>query len=434
MLLLCLKPVLKFRRVWTLLALVSLNLLLLPGLSKAAEWSLQGSLDQSLSYDDNVFMRPDNFVPPQDDKDQSRDSFQYRIIPVLTFMHKTDVSDIHADVLYGGQIFTDIPELDQKIQNYGLGSVYKTESFDWGVDANLSITPSRNTALQNSGIFNTNSDRTNWSVSPFVSYKIDEINTLTLTSSYSETTFSNINTDTTDTDEFNNNFNNNDSTEIDLAWKRDWSERYNSALSLFYSNFNSQLLRQNNSGALNPISFDSVGINFSNTYSWSENWNLLGTVGGRYTESTSNGSNSSSFGFLADVAVSYTGENFISGINFSRSLIPSNQGQLQEQTSVGLNFNYDILETLSAGLTTSYVHSTLINESNSQTRENIIVQPSASWQLLPEWTLSGGYRYRIQDLKETNVINGSGFADSNLFYLSINYNWQGIKLKGSSWN
>ncbi len=356
---------------------------------------------------------------------------------MLTFQHKTDVSELHADALYGTQIYTDIPDLDQDIQNYGAGGVYKTERFDWGLTANYSVTPSRNTARTSSGVFNTNSDREEWSIKPSITFKIDEIDSIVLTPSYSETTFSN--TANADPNDFNNDFNNYDATNIDLAWKRYWSVPYNSEVSLFYSNFNSTPQRQNSQSVAS--SFDSMGINFANTYSWSDNWKVLGTIGARYTEATTNGSSESSFGFLADMEVDYTGENFVSGINFSRSLTPSNQGQLQELTSVGIDFTYDILEHLSARLTTNYLHSTLVNQtttpadgSDQQTRDSILVQPSVNWELRPEWTLSGGYRYRSQDIKTQNDITNDGFADSNLFYISINYNWQGLKLKRSSWN
>ncbi len=414
------------------LTIVGLCFCLMPVHSQGAEWSLKGSIDQSLAYDDNVLMLGNN-----QPSNESRGSFQYRIIPVLTFQHKTDVSELHADALYGTQIYTDIEGLDQKIQNYGLGGIYKTEKFDWGLSANLSITPSRNTAAQNSGVFNTNSDMTMWSVSPSVSYKIDETNSLILRPTYSETSFSDSGSTSTNPGVFNNNFNNYDSTNVDLTWQREWTERYTSGVNLFYSNYNTQQFLGNNVGIPVPSSFDSVGINFSNTYLWSNNWRFLGTVGGRHTESNIGDVSTSSLGFLADVGVNYTGESFSSGINFSRSLIPSNQGQLQEQTSVGLNFNYQILERLSASFTTSYQESDVVNnqptQANSQsTRQNLIIQPSVKWMLSPDWTLGCTYRYRTQEgvLDTTTLggINSNGVADSTLFMLSINYNWQGLKL------
>jgi hypothetical protein len=389
--------------------LLTVVCLLIPGFSQGAEWSLKGSVDQSLSYDDNVRMQAN----PQG-------SFRYRIVPVLTFLHKTDVSEIKANATYGTQVYTDIPQFDQDIQNYGLSGLYKTERFEWGVASNFSVTPSRNTAVQDSGDFSNNSDRTHWSVSPSVSYRIDEVNNLILSPSYSESTFS------SGTDSANNsNFRNNTTYNISLAWQRVWTERYLSALNLFYSNFDSP--GNTNAGLASSSTFDSVGINLSNDYLWSENLKLQGTVGVRHTESNANGVSSSSFGFLANVGANYTGENFSSGINFSRSLTPSNQGQLQEQTGVGLNFRYKIAERLSTSFNIHYQESTNVNAINTATRTNLVLEPAIHWQLAPEWSLGGSYRYRTQDRGDVNNL-GDITADSNLFMLSIDYNWQGLTL------
>lgn len=427
MLLLSLSRPLTFpKAVRILLPIVSLCILF-PSVLQAAEWSLKGSLDQSLGYDDNVRMLSKDSLFPG-----SRGSFKYRIIPVLTFLHKTEVSEIQADASYGTQIYTDIPQFDQDIQNYSLSGLYKTARFDWGLSTNLSVTPARNTAALNSGDFNTNSDRTSWSVSPSVSYKIDELNSIILSPSYSETSFTSSGSSPTNS----TNFRNNTSTNIGLAWQRLWNERYTSNVNFFYSNFSSP-----RTTAIGESTFDSVGINFSNTYVWSQNWNIDGTVGARHTQSTIGTVSNGSFGFLANVGINYTGESFSSGISFNRSLTPSNQGQLQEQTGASLHFRYKIAERLSAGLTTSYTQSTSVNEPglvnginqlSTRKRENIVVEPSVSWSLSPDWTLAGSYRYRTQQgglTGEDNITNDvNGVAESNLFILSINYNWQGLKL------
>jgi hypothetical protein len=208
-------PLIIPKTVRILFPIVSLCILF-PGILQGAEWSLKGSLDQSLGYDDNVRMlsKDSPFLGP-------RGSFKYRIIPVLTFLHKTEVSEIQADASYGTQIYTDIPQFNQDIQNYNLSGLYKTARFDWGLSTNLSVTPARNTAALNSGNFNTNSDRTSWSVSPSVSYKIDELNSIILSPSYSATSFTSSGSSQTNSGTPNpNNFRNNTSTYVGLAWQR----------------------------------------------------------------------------------------------------------------------------------------------------------------------------------------------------------------------
>jgi hypothetical protein len=391
--------------------------LFLPGLTQGAEWAIKGAVDQSLGYDDNVRMRQD-----------AQGSFEYRIIPELTFLRRTDSSEIQANASYGTQVYTDLPQFNRDIQKYGLNGLYKTERFDWGLATDFSITPARNTALQDSSGngFNTNSNKSRWSVSPSVSYKIDEIDSIILTPAYSETTFTS--RSAANPGDVGSTFRNNTTTNVNLAWQRLWTERYSSTVSFLYSNLKSQ---RGNAGTLNnqSFAFDSVSINFSNTYLWSENWILNGGIGVRHTDSESNSMTSSTIGLLANAGIDYKDENFSSGINFNRSLKPSNQGQLQEQTGVGLNFSYQIVEKLSVGLTTSYLHSTQINAVNQSTRENIVVQPSINWQFMPELTLTGSYRYRTRNQDRfQDGVSANTIVDSNLFMLSINYNWQGLSI------
>lgn len=394
--------VLKHQSFRALLPAVTLCVLF-PSPSQSAEWSLSGSVNQSLGYDTNVRMR-----------EEKQGSFEYKIIPELNFLHKTDVTEIKANASYGTQIYTDIENLNQDIQRYGLNGLYKTENIDWGLSGGYSVTPTRNTALQDTGDFESSSNNNSWSVSPFMTYRINETDSLNLTPSYTESSFTGS----------PSNFRNNNTINANLAWQHLWTEQYSSALSLFYSTYDSQ---GSSSQGGTQINFDSIGANFSNTYALSENWKLSGTIGLRHTESEANSVKSSSFGFLADTSVEYTGENFSSGINFSRSLKPSNQGQLQEQSRVGFDFSYKLAERLSASFNTSYQESTRINETDQGTRKNITVQPSINWQMTPDWTLTGSYRYRTQDRTQNNAASNIT-VDSNLFMLTINYNWQGLSI------
>ncbi len=378
-----------------------------PGIAVCAEWSLKSSIDQFLGYDTNVRMQ-----------EKAQGSFLYKIIPVLTLVHRTDVSEIKADAMYGTQIYTDIVGLDQDIQNYGLSGTYKTERIDWSLALNHSSTPSRNNATQSSGNFGATSINTTQSISPTLTFRLDEIDSLILAHTYSQTSFSNSSAD---------NFRNYNTNNISLAWERTWSERYSSSVSTFYSIFESQTpitLAQPSSN------FDSYGINFSNNYLWTEKWKLAGTIGVRQTESKTGSTTSSSVGFLADIGADYTGDNFNSGINFNRSLSPSNQGRLQEQTGISWNINYKITERLSSNFNIYYLESTQVNQINQSTRKNIIIEPGISWQMAPEWTLSGSYRYRTQDSNQDDFgnITGNRSAESNLLMLTLKYNWQGLSI------
>lgn len=381
---------------------------LLPSFGFSAEWSLKSSIDQFLGYDTNVRMQ-----------ENAHGSFFYKIIPTLVLSRKTEVSEITAEAMYGTQAYSEFPAFDQDIQKYGLNGFYKTQQFDWRLALNHSATPTRNNALENSGNFSANSINTTQSILPSLTYHISEIDSLILTPSYSTVSFTSANV---------NNFRNYDSTNIGLAWQRVWSERYMSSISFFYSIFESQ--QGSSSSGSTSFNYDSYGINFGNEYALTEKLKLSGTIGGRLTDLTTPQGNSSSAGFLADLNADYTDDNFTTGISFKRSLMPSSFGRLQEQTSTGWHFNYRIAEKLTANFNIYYLESTQVNSVKHALRQNLLIHPSISWQFAPEWTLTGGYRYRTQERNQDNLGNltNSVNAESNLFMLTINYNWQGLSL------
>jgi opacity protein-like surface antigen len=227
---------------------------------------------------------------------------------------------------------------------------------------------------------------------------------------------------------------------LNLAWSRKWTERYSSSLSIFYSNFESS--RNSTIDGIETTS-DSIGINISSTYLLSEKWEIFGTIGGRVTESDTDfitilGKNSiknrTEAGFLLDAGFNYNGESLSALFNVNRSLVPSSQGQLNEQSRISLDLDYQITERLSFGMLTSYQESESASIDNGQTesialndqlnnRKNLTIQPSMSWKLSPDWVLSTSYRYRYQERSGNEKA-----ADSNSIILSINYHWQGLSI------
>lgn len=388
----------------------------------AAEWSMAGHVDQSFAYDDNVRMASGN---------EKEGSFWYRILPTLTFAHKTDASEVSANASYGTQVYTDLPQFDQDIQHYGLNGVYRTDRIDWGGSFSYSILPVRNQGFQ-TGNFDSNATNDSWSVAPSMAYRLSEIDSLIFVPSYSKTSFSN--QSAADASSFRNY----DNINLSLAWQRVWTERYSTNLSLFGAILDST---SGNAGAsagvnnsnLRAVTNENIGINFGNTYALSQKWKLDGTVGVRHTDTKVNSIQSSSIGFLANAGVRYTDENYNTGLYFSRSLNPSNFGQLQEQTIVGMDFGYHIFEHLSVSLRTDFQHSSIVNSAglsnninSQQNRDNLVVQPSVNWGFAKDWSMSGTYRYRTQDSSFNTNANGS--AESNMFMLSVNYRWPGFRV------
>ncbi len=378
--------------------------------SKAAEWSLNAAIKQDFGYDDNVRMS----VDPQA-------SFLYQITPVLNLFHKTSVSELSANASYGYQHFFDISELNRDFQNYGINGIYRMERIIWTLNTSYSIAPARDSAEQDSGVFGVDSEKTSRSISPSVSYQLTELDSLNFSPSYSDATYS------------TNDFTDYENKALNFSWSRKWTERYTSSVSVFYSKYEST--RDSEVNGLSSTS-DSVGINFTSTYLVSEKWDIFGTIGGRVTESDTDfntilGKNSvsdSSEGFLLDAGFNYNAESLSAHFNVNRSLIPSSQGQLNEQSRISLDLNYQITERLSAAMLSSYQESESTSSDRDSsdgagTRSNLTIQPTVRWKISPDWTLSTSYRYRYQKRPSEEKA-----ADSNSIMLSVGYNWQGLSI------
>lgn len=397
MLLLCLKV-----RIMKLLLCILFSILFLP-LAKAAEWKMNAAVKQNISFDDNVRMRED-----------ATGSFIYQIIPTANFSYKTETSAIEANINYGIQRYLSIKELNRNSQRYNLKGYYSTERSYWELNLSLTTAPARNTAQQDSGNFSSNAEKSTRSIAPVFSYNLTELDTLTLSPSYSTTSYS------------TDNFSDNDNTKITLALKHQWTIRYTNSLSIFYSKFDSvksgdDLTRKTNS--------DSYGINLASTYLWSENLQISSTWGIRMTGSENTIGNNTlkteGIGFLSNSIIKYTGENYWLTFNLNRSLVPSSRGQLNEQNRVGLKLNYDMSYYLSTNIQGLYQTSESASSNSDETRvrKNLSLKSSLNWKIAKDWTFSASYRYRQQDRSTEN-----SKANSNSFMLSINYNWQGLSV------
>ena len=450
--------------------------------ANAAEWSVDANINQDISYDDNVTMR-----------EEEEGSFIYNLTPVVNFSHKTDVSEISANASYGFQHFFDIEALDfRERQRYGVEGEYSlTERMTWGLSADYSIAPGRDSAEEDSGIFGDSTDRTAYSILPSISYKLSEQDNLMLFGGYTDTSYSDPEFDFDRPSEFENNQlpnkeskdpngdfidlvssrasssiqNDYENIHIGFEWSRLWSERFSSSLRTSYSRYESEritprvkvpvtvpnpsdfesitsdLCGRNNqfTNCVDvPEGFDSVTSNsfdimVSSRYLLFENWELYGGIGGRFTKTKDNvihnkDGNDFEPGFLFDVGTIYTGESLSADFSISQSNAPSaRNGREEEQFRVSLDLNYIITERLSTALVSSYQESESISERGVSTnkRTNFSVQPSVSWRINPDWTVSTSYRYRYQERPIGDVKEE---ANSNLYMISLNYRWQGLSI------
>ncbi|MEE9336527.1 MAG: hypothetical protein V3U87_00470 [Methylococcaceae bacterium] len=392
--------------------------------SNASEWKVNAGIDQNISYDDNVIMR-----------EEPEASLIYKVTPSVNLSHKTDVSNLSAYASYGVQRFFDIEDLNRNHQHYGIQGEYNTERTTWELDSLYSSAPARNTAGLESGDFETDADRKTFSISPTVSYQLTEQDRLSLSAQYTNTRFEvsdseqrllpiicGVKTDIGAVVDSACGLNKYEDVSVRLLWLRQWTERYSSTLNVFYSNYDSsKIFLDDNTKS------DSTGLNISSTYLLYENLELFGTVGYRATKTNRDSIETDSDGFLFDIGAKYNDINWLAELKVNKSLVPSSQGSLNDQTKVSVDLQYKFTERLYASLLSNYQISESVEGQGLNKRTNITFHPTLSWKLNPDWTVSTSYRYRYQE----RFLRSSGAeeeADSNLYMLSIHYRWQGLNI------
>lgn len=368
--------------------------------ANATEWRLNGNVKQETGYDDNVRMQK-----------QAKGSFEYLLTPQLSVARKEQDWGINANASYGLQQYTDINGLDYSPQNYGAQSEYRTARTRWGLNATYTDTLSRNNAIQDTGNFSSASNQIKWAVSPSLSYLLTQRDSITVTAGYNKTAYS------------SSALSGNNGQSADIAWQRQWNERLSHSINSAYTHY--QFDRLGNSSTI-----DSYNLTAMLAYKLTQLWSIQGSLGGRITESLTDFGQQSvlqqrSSGFLADLSISYAGEQISSSLKLGRSLAPSSQGNLNEQTQFAWNAGYKLSKRWQAGIGTNYQISkatslNALTNNSFNNRNNLTVTPNLNWLITPEWVAQLSYRYRQQD--------SLYLAESNMLMLTLTYNWQGFSI------
>jgi len=127
------------------------------------------------------------------------------------------------------------------------------------------------------------------------------------------------------------------------------------------------------------------------------------TVGGTTTSESEK-----EIGYNASAGITYTEERASFSAGFSHAVVPSGVGRLQRRNSLNLRASYRATPVVSFGLATNFVQQEAADEDSGEDRNFVGVEPSVSWQFLPEWTARAGYRFRTQTLDEGERVYSNG--------------------------
>jgi len=366
---------------------------------QAAEWSLSGTVDPSLEYDDNVFMR---------DTDKLGD-YHATMRPTLKIMHKLENTETSLSTGYVLDRYDALSELDTDNPFVSINTQYNTQRSQWGLDVSYAESTSRDDAADDTGDFETNSISTTESISPSFSYQLTERDTLLVNASYSTQEYS--------TADFSNSRNR----QLSTSWQHQFTERFNGGVSLSFGN--------NKSNSLTSFTDDDTyNISLTTDYDLSEVWGINGSVGVRQLDSERTDGfgvteKNKSSGSSLDLTISYVKNQDTVDVSLSRSVSPSSSGEVNEQDKISANWSRNLTENLSAGINASFQTTRSADGADNDERENVSVSPSLNWTFSPDASLALSYKYRQQ--KESDA--GTN-ASSNAIMLTLNYNWDGLRV------
>lgn len=376
----------------------------------SAEYIIGASFSPTLLYDDNVELRE----PEESD-------FYTRVSPTLEFSRAQENSTISFDLGYRIERYASLSRLDREDPFANFSSSYLTERSTYGLTANYSQNAQRDIADEDTGVFGSNATVTSRSIAPSYQYQLSAKDFVYTNLAYSERTYSSSGSDISGF----NNFSDNETISYSGGWNRNFTERLSGGVALTYVTYEAE-------SDITQSEYDSYNISLTGSYALTEKWSVDGSFGYRTTDSENtfgNGlaSSDTSSGTLFDFSVIYLGEVNRLTLAISRSLSPSGEGVVNEQDQIALNWNRDLSERLSFSLDTTYQESTSVDQFSSIDREYLTIAPSVNWQLREKLSLDFGYRYRRQSGTVFGNFSNSDDIDSNMLYLTINYNWDGIR-------
>ncbi len=366
---------------------------------QAAEWVFDGSANPRYGYDDNVFLQEDE-----------ESSFDFKIKPTVNLSRFQANSSSTLSLGYAIERYFSVSELDTDNPFARFDTQYQFERMQLGLKASYIEDSTRNDALEDTGDFSTNATLTSRSLSPSISYQLTEVDTVTATVDYSDKRYS-----TAD-------FADSETKGLTLGWQRQFTERFSGGLSVSSTNYQIEDIDYTSDD-------DNYNLSWQMTYQWSELWLIDGSVGYRRLDSErtdllGNTTSDQSSGISYNIDITHEGELNTISLALSKQLSPSSDGDVSEQERIGVVWTRLLSEQWSFNLSTSYQESTSTSNDDDTNRENLDFSPSFSWQFSPTMNLNLGYSYRKQ--KQDGAINQN--VDSNSVSLSLNYNWDGIRV------
>lgn len=401
--------------------LVCLYLVAFGGNAIADELKITGALEQGMEYDDNIALT-----------EESTPSFGYLLQPSFAVNWNTPVLGV------GISGRGDIRRYDDERWNcdnfsLGLNQKYQDRRNILSVALSYAQSCAYSQQVSDTGILLPNSESDSYNVAPEWNWSWTQLDQLSFSPGYSRSSFttgSSTNLGSTDL-----NYQNNDTYSFDLTEKHQWNRLLSTSLGGYFSN-------SEFSDSTSSTSQYVFGFQIGGQYVINRAWLINAGGGGRWVQSpssqrstVSDDADSLIFTEVANILISYSGQQYGGSLGYSRTVSPSAFGQLLEYSSVDLRCNYQILRDLTLNIDGSYSENQPIGQSDSQlaqSRNYFSASTGLVWRFDKSWQLSATYRYRGQEFPNADAVltnsSQAGLRNSNAIMLHLNYNWDGFRI------
>lgn len=399
----------------------------------AAEWEVKGDLGQQLEYNDNISLntiRKDSVVG-------------YLLTPSLQASRKTEVLDIAFDGRGDIRRYDD-SNWDCDNYNLRLNNQYKTKRSVYSLNGGYSISCSYALQITDTGLLVPNNRSEQYRVEPSWAWRWTERDKLSLTGSYSKTSYKNSFFGAAFNNQGSLNFSGNETYAVNLGESHEWSRRLTLTGNLFYSN-----IKYTGFGisSLNATTQNLFGFVLGGDYEIDQNWSFNVGAGPVWVDgarrnfgSVSSEQNSSlSLGSNANINLNYDDKLTKFSTGFSSSINPSSLGQTLQNHNLTANYSYRFTQHLLLDLSANFSINQSIGGGQSTgsqfDRTYFTTAAGIAWEPTRNWQIKGSYVYRwqdyqrdrnVQDLQDLRNIN-VGTSNSNAVMLFLNYAWDGIK-------
>lgn len=381
-----------FRRTSFWLAALALSPLWLSPAPAAADWRIEGLFLQELFYDDNVTLVDDDEI----------DSFGLRAQPGLRLSQEAPNSLLAIEAELTHTRFFSESDLDSTDQRGAVAYSRQSTRINFGLNAEFVRNTTRESELDDTGRIDRSVRRTSFAGGPSFTYLTGPLSRIETSANANRVTFG--------SDEFN------DFTNFagQFAYIQSITPRDEAGLVFAASHFDSE----------DTENTEAENYSLSARWTRSPNDRFESTidVGLRLTNSRfdepDGRENETNIGFNFRGELEWQFDQGSLNASVLNAAEPSSDGSLRQRTRAQSIVSYRLTERLSALFTATAERSEDIDAATDEDGERLFfsLSPSLAYQLTEQWRLTGQYRFRGQELDNTDL------ALSNAVLVTLTYN------------